>query len=164
MCTVPSPGGQVSEMAGPSTAAATSSGQGVASHRPPGGLPHGNSGAEPDDARTVLVGTAPEPPCGRAVPGRRDATRAPTCKIIGGPTASLRSLVGKAPDKESGARQADTRPARARKRRASSPTSVGTSTATDDHKRPRTLDARIRPALDKLQVVAGRCLRLRIRR
>jgi hypothetical protein len=44
---------------------------------------------------------------------------------------------------------------RARDRRTSSPTSIATSTATDDHERARTLAPRIRPDLDKLQVVAG---------
>jgi hypothetical protein len=38
---------------------ARSSGQGVASHRPPGGLPHVSPGAEPDDARADSVEGCP---------------------------------------------------------------------------------------------------------
>ena len=36
---------------------------------------------------------APGLPCGRAAPDRRDATRAPACKIVGDHVATLRSLV-----------------------------------------------------------------------
>ena len=36
---------------------------------------------------------APGLPCGRAAPDRRDATRAPACKIVGDHVATLRNLV-----------------------------------------------------------------------
>jgi hypothetical protein len=56
-------------------------GPGVASPRPPEGLPHGSPGAEPDDARIGYLRAAPGLPCGRAAPDRRDATQPPACKI-----------------------------------------------------------------------------------
>jgi hypothetical protein len=49
-----------------------------------------------------------------------------------------------------------------RGRRAFRSTSVPTSTATDDHEHPRTQIQGSAPTMDKLQVVAGCCLRLRI--
>jgi hypothetical protein len=78
MWTVPSPGGQVSEMAGPRVLLRIGrGGRGVASPRPPQkGLPHGSPGAEPSDARIGVCGGLP-PGC-RVVglaPGRRDATQ-----------------------------------------------------------------------------------------
>jgi hypothetical protein len=56
-------------------------GGGVASHRPPGGLPHGIPGASQTTHAPVPSRVAPEIPCGRAAPDRRDATRTPACKI-----------------------------------------------------------------------------------
>jgi hypothetical protein len=57
--TRPSPGEQISGMPASKTAAARLGGQGVASPRPPGGLPQGIPGAEPDDARAGSVEGCP---------------------------------------------------------------------------------------------------------
>ena len=62
------------------TRASSPAGSGVASHRPPRGLPHGAPGASTASA-AVGRGVAPGAPCGRAAPGRRDATQLPACKI-----------------------------------------------------------------------------------
>ncbi len=56
-------------------------GWGAASPRPPEGLPHASPGAAPDGVRFGSVEGCPRR--GRAVPGRRDAARAPACKIVG---------------------------------------------------------------------------------
>ena|GEM_PF-6759229 len=51
---------------------------GVASPRPPGGLPHGAPGAELHEVdRRCASRAAPGPPRGRALPGRGDATQVP---------------------------------------------------------------------------------------
>jgi hypothetical protein len=57
---MPSPGGQISEMAGHEHCCGQAGlGRGVASHPPPYGLPHGSPGAEPDDARTGCIEGCP---------------------------------------------------------------------------------------------------------
>ena len=56
---MPSPGGQISRMTSPRTAATGQVGRDVASPRSPGGLPHASPGAEPDDAHTSSVEGCP---------------------------------------------------------------------------------------------------------
>ncbi len=56
---MPSPGGQVSRMASRENCCGRLGGQGVASHRPPGGLPHASPEAEPDGARMGSVEGCP---------------------------------------------------------------------------------------------------------
>ena len=51
------------------------------SHRLNGGLPHGSSGQSQTAHAPVPLRAAPEPPCGRAALGRRDATRGPSVSV-----------------------------------------------------------------------------------
>ena len=76
--TMPSPGRQVPRIASRENYCGRT---GVASHRPPKGLPHASRGQSPTAYAPVGSRAAPGLACGRAVPGRQDATRAPACKI-----------------------------------------------------------------------------------
>jgi hypothetical protein len=80
--TTPSPGGQASGMAGTQESLRLGlGGQGVASRRPPKGYHTTAQGQSHMTHAPVPSRAVPGPPRGRAAPGRRDATRAPMCKI-----------------------------------------------------------------------------------
>jgi hypothetical protein len=102
---MPSPGGQVSGMAGRERCCGWA-GVGRVGH--PLDLPKGYHTPARGQSQTthapVPSRAAPGLACGRAVPGRGDAPRLPACKIIGGPVL-VRGLIGKTPDHESGARE-----------------------------------------------------------
>jgi hypothetical protein len=74
------------------TAGAGSSGQSVASHRSPRGLPHAARGQSQTTYAPVPSSAALRLPCGRAAPDRRDATPAPGARSSATPH-QLRSLV-----------------------------------------------------------------------
>jgi hypothetical protein len=67
----------------PSEVPHVSGGRGVASPRPPQGLPHASPGQSCTAHVAVPSRAAPGLTCGRAMPGRGDATRPPVCKIVG---------------------------------------------------------------------------------
>jgi len=94
---LPSPGRQASGMARHRLAATGE--RGVASRRPPRGLPRGSPGAEPTAHTPVRSRAAPGPPRGRTASGRRDATRIPTCKICD--PCPCRRVRHEAPDQKS---------------------------------------------------------------
>jgi hypothetical protein len=60
-------------------------GLGAASRRPPRGLPRGSPGAGLATRPAVSRDVAPREPRGRAMPGRRDATRAPSVEELSVP-------------------------------------------------------------------------------
>jgi hypothetical protein len=82
---MPSPGGQDSGMADTSAKPGSVGGLGAASRRPPRGLPRGSPGAGLATRPAVSRDAAPGEPRGRAMPGRRDATRAPRVEELSVP-------------------------------------------------------------------------------
>jgi hypothetical protein len=82
---MPSPGGQDSGMADTSAKPGSVGGLGAASRRPPRGLPRGSPGAGLATRPAVSRDAAPGEPRGRAMPGRRDATRAPSVEELSVP-------------------------------------------------------------------------------
>jgi hypothetical protein len=78
---MPSPGGQISGIANTRTAAAGPGARGVASPRPPGGLPHASPGTEPDDAHTRSVEGCPRAAVWSGCARSTGCHTTPACKI-----------------------------------------------------------------------------------
>ncbi len=130
-------------MAGHRIAVAGPGRQGVASRWPPPGLPTRQPRSRATDARTGSIEGCPWAAawsgCARPT-GRHTAA---TCKI-GDAVAPLESLILKHLTENQVDQRPDTQPVRARGPR-SSPYINWSSTATDDHERPRTSTRGLRP-------------------
>jgi hypothetical protein len=133
--TVPSPGGRSPGWPVTRTAAAEVGWAGCGIPSTSRGLPHGIPGAEPDNARTGFAEGCPGMPCGRTAPDRRDATPAPACKIDDPPPLEESGKLTPKLLTENQVLGERAQAIRAGSARSRFPTSVSTSTPTDDHGR-----------------------------